>query len=74
MNKILITSKAGDNMTEKERADIKGENSYDKELVTFIKETRKKTLLHEYLTIAAKSYIDGIQTALRCQQAAQASH
>ena len=39
----------------------------------FIKDSRKKAALHEYLAIAAKAYIDGLHAALRCQHATQSA-
>ena len=45
----------------------------EKTFADFIKDSRKKAALHEYLAIAAKAYIDGLHTALRCQHAAQSA-
>lgn len=59
-------------MIDIENADAERKTDSDKELADFIKETRQKSVLHDFLAIAAKSYIDGINTALRCQNAAQA--
>ena len=58
-------------MIDNENTDKRG-FAPDKEFADFIKDSRKKSILHELLAISAKSYIDGIQTALHSQQAAQA--
>ena len=42
-----------------------------RELAAFLKESRRKSALHNFLGIAAKSYIDGMQAAIKCQNAAQ---
>ena len=44
----------------------------EREFAEFIKESRDKAELHKLIAIAAQSYIDGIQIALRCQQATTA--
>ena len=59
-------------MIDNENTDTKRDFEPDKEFADFIKDSRKKSLLHDLLAISAKAYIDGINAALHCQHSAQA--
>lgn len=56
-------------MTEQDKKTNEREVTAERELAAFIKENRHKAAFHDYLNIAARSYIDRIRAALRCQQA-----
>lgn len=45
----------------------------DREFAAFVKESRRNVALHNYIGVAAKSYIDGMKAALRCMAAAQSA-
>lgn len=58
---------------DKKNSDNVCEGAAERELAEYIKENRYKSALYHFISVATKSYVDGMNAAIRCQKAAQAT-
>ena len=66
----ILEFKGSDTLIDQDKKINERETEAEREFSAFIKESRHKALLHNFISVAAKSYIDGMQAAIRCFNAA----